>query len=164
MKRREKLYEEEYTQADVLSTIDSLKGTQVQAEDKPVGNDSLRDAALEYIKDLEGFRIRLREIHWQTESDAEHRLTDKLIETFESHEDEVAEIVMGLLGVRIKVGEVVPNLPKEQDLTSMLQQALNSVVHLKSKIIQAPGYSGLDSLLDDFSNTISKGNFLRTLK
>ena len=49
MKRREKLYEEEYTQADVLSTIDSLKGTQVQAEDRPVETGKV--AELEPIDD-----------------------------------------------------------------------------------------------------------------
>ena len=86
-----------------------------------------------------------------------------MISEFESHEDSVAEIVMGLLGVRIQVGEVVPELPAEKDLKGLLQHALNSAFHLKSKLTSAPGYSGLESLIDDFMQCISKGKYLQTL-
>jgi hypothetical protein len=160
---RHKLYEEEYTQADVLSTIENLKGNNATVAQDAVENNSLRDEVLSYIKELEGFRIRLREIHWQTERHSEHKLTDDLISEFESHEDSVAEIVMGLLGVRIQVGEVVPELPAEKDLKGLLQHALNSAFHLKSKLTSAPGYSGLESLIDDFMQCISKGKYLQTL-
>ncbi len=160
---KQRLYEEEYTQADVLSTIETLRGNNATVSQDAVENNSLRDEALDYIKELEGFRIRLREIHWQTERHSEHKLTDDLISEFESHEDEVAEIVMGLLGVRIQVGEVVPTLPEEKDLKGLLQHALNSAFHLKSVLTSTPGYSGLESLLDDFTQCISKGKYLQTL-
>ena len=163
--KKERLYEETFSLADVNKTIEALRGNSIAQPqtEATVSNNSLRDDALNYIKDLEGFRIRLREIHWQTERHSEHKLTDDLISTFESHEDEVAEIVMGLLGVRIKVGEVVPNIPQAEDLKGLLEAALNSAVHMKASLASSPGYSALDSLLDDFMQSISKGRYLQTL-
>ena len=114
--RKERLCEEIYSQADVLQTIDDLENQQPVSSmgDTPTQTDKMRGAVLDYIRDIEGYRVRLREIHWSTKSHAEHKLTDDLISTFESHEDAVAEIAMGLLGVRIQVGEVVPNIHSQK--------------------------------------------------
>ena len=161
LRRKESLCEE-FTQADIANTISQLsQGIPANASFEQSSGVEL--VILDYIKKLEGYRIRLREIHWSTQKHSEHILTDNLIGELTSHEDAVGEISMGVLGIRIKVGQVVPTMPEETDLKSLLQAAVNSAIELKNKVEDDIAFSGLTNLLDDCIQELSKGKYLETL-
>lgn len=107
---------------------------------------------LSYIKEMEGWRIRLREFHWSTFKNSEHKLTDDFMSFMEGKEDEVAENMQGVLGMRIEVGDVVPTMPQANTLISLVQNILNSTTELKNAVSSAiPGgkMDGLTNILDD---------------
>ncbi len=151
-----------YTSIDIANTINQLSKLVPDTPAKPQEAENNVEV-LEYIKKLEGFRIRLREIHWSTERHAEHVLTDNLMGMLTTHEDEVAEVSMGLFGVRIKVGQVVPTLPEGTDVKSILSEVFRAALDLKTKIEDNPQYSGLANVLDDCLQQICKGKYLETL-
>lgn len=166
-RRRESLCEglndnTKYTPTDIANTISQLSKEVPETTAQPQSDD-VSVSILEYIKKVEGYRIRLREIHWSTEKHSEHVLTDSLISELTSHEDAVAEVAMGVLGIRIKVGQVIPTLPEETDLKSLLFAAVNNAIELKSKIEDNPQFAGLSNLLDDCVQELSKGRYLETL-
>lgn len=158
-----------YTPSDIEAKINELKPaiSELSPESTDVpDNNAAGEAILMYIKKLEGYRIRLRELHWSTQKHSEHVLTDSLMSILTSHEDEVAEVTMGLLGIRIKVGQVVPELPQETDLRQLLNNILNAAVDLKMQLEDKQGkpiYAGLVASLDDCIQEISKGKYLETL-
>ena len=126
---------------------------------------SPEEAILDYIMGLEGWRIRLREIHWSTESNAIHDLTDRLINDFEYNEDKIAECLMGLCGIRIKVGQICPNIPVEaDDLESLLNVARTATVTLIASLESDKNYDGVVNILDEILETINKAQYKETLE
>ena len=155
---------QKYSQGEIANMVTKLSSNSEHLYEEPKQEENdVRLNVLEYIKKIEGFRIRLREIHWSTQKHSEHVLTDDLIKEFEEHEDSVAEVCMGVLGVRIKVGEVIPTLPEETTLKDLLVTALLAAVELKRNVETSPNFAGLVNLLDDFVQEISKGKYLETL-
>ena len=168
---RETLCEEfndsvKYTSADITNTINQLSKT-VPAErlsEEPASpNNGIEESILEYIRKVEGYRIRLRELHWSTTKHSEHILTDNIMGILTEHEDNVAEVCMGVLGIRIKVGQVVPILPEANELKPLLDAALEDAVDLKTKVEDNDLFSGLTNILDDCIQELSKGKYLETL-
>lgn len=124
---------------------------------------SCEDAVLEYIKNLEGYRIRMREIHWDARNNSLHKLADALMSDLEDYEDAIAEDFMGLIGYRIKVGAVVPKLPKSTEFKSLINEILNDTLRLKSIISDLPAWSGIANLIDDCVHNLQKSKYLADL-
>ena len=99
--------------ATAMLSIANLTGDAGET-DVEEGGGSCENCVLEFIKFLEGARIRMRELHWQAERNSEHKLTDDIISTLESTEDSIAEDFMGICNFRIKVGQVVPVMPESR--------------------------------------------------
>ena len=57
---------------------------------------------IDYICDLHGYLIRLKEIHWSTDNNAEHLLCDEIMDDIRDNEDKFMESAMGLYDSRIK--------------------------------------------------------------
>ena len=126
---------------------------------------SPEEAVLDYIMCLEGWRIRLREFHWSTESNATHILTDELINMFEYNEDKIAECLMGLCGFRIKVGQICPNIPFEaDDLESLLNCARDCTITLIASLEADKKYDGIVNVLDEILENINKAQYKETLE
>lgn len=123
-----------------------------------------KEAVLRFIQYIEGVRIRMREIHWETTNDAKHRLTNDYIDKLESYEDELAEDLMGTCGFRIKVGEVIPLMPKSTDLCSLMKEVLCAVINLIASLEGIVEFKGIVSVLDNISHDLSKGEFLETME
>lgn len=157
-----------YTSTDIANTINQLSKTAPaentdMAEEPGSAYNGIEESILEYIRKVEGYRIRLREIHWSTSKHSEHILTDNIMGILTEHEDSVAEVCMGVLGIRIKVGQVVPILPDANELRSLLDVALENAVDLKTKVEDNKLFSGLTNILDDCIQELSKGKYLETL-
>lgn len=127
------------------------------------GSSSL--SIINLIKSLEGYKIRLREIHWSTPKHHTHLLTDEIIEELTKFEDSIAEQVMGLNNFRIPIASISNiNLPDATLLKEALNGLLNVILNFKSTIESDTKFSGVISLIDDFAGDISKYLYLETFE
>ena len=108
----------------------------------------MRKDLLNYICSLHGYLIRTKEIHWSTDSNAEHLLCDEIMDLVRDNEDELAESAMGLYGEKIKVGELKPYLPDAEELRPMLKELLRETVTIKKRL-NKDEEAGLCNILDD---------------
>jgi hypothetical protein len=75
-----------------------------------------------FICSMHGYMIRVKEIHWNTDNNAEHLLCDEIESSIHDCEDRLAECMMGITGKKFKVGDLKPMLPNNTDLKKMLQE------------------------------------------
>jgi hypothetical protein len=133
---------------------DEIEEVSHQVEPSPA------EYVLEYVKRLEGYRIRIREMHWSAKTHSLHILADSLLEDLESYEDSIAEDFMGLVGYRIQVGAVVPKLPKATEIKALIDEVINDSLVLKSKIENLPAWTGMVNLIDDCVHMLNKSKYL----
>lgn len=118
---------------------------------------------IDYICDLHGYLIRLKEIHWSTDNNAEHLLCDEIMDNVRGNEDKFMESAMGLYDSKIKVGELKPYLPNATELKPMLNEMKSETVAIRGKLTK-PEESGLVTVLDDILSFIGKYLYRSTQK
>lgn len=166
MNRRDRILLEEMDSrygTDVLANAIMIIANNQNKSEEPSLTTS-EEMVLEFIKFLEGARIRLREIHWETENHTTHELTDKMIESLENCEDNIAEDFMGLINYRIKVGTVVPRMPESTELTDLISEAIEMTKVLSCAISDDERYAGLLSELDELIHYLNKAKYLSTMQ
>ena len=125
-------------------------------------DDTLKNCILEFIKKLEGYRIRTREFHWNFDSLGRHKNRDEIMEFLLSAEDDIAEDMMGFFGIRIKPGELYPVMPKAMDTISMLCELAFDITKMKRCIEGYPECFGISSILDDMMHSCNKYRYLES--
>lgn len=110
---------------------------------------------LDYVCDLHGYLIRLKEIHWSTDNNAEHLLCDEIMDDIRDTEDRFMESAMGLYSSKIKIGQLKPYLPNSTGLSQMLNELKTETVSMRKKLTK-PEESGLVTILDDILSFIGK--------
>lgn len=123
----------------------------------------MRKDIIDYICDLHGYLIRLKEIHWSTDNNAEHLLCDDIMDDVRDNEDKFMESAMGLYRSKIRIGELKPYLPNSTDLKSMLNEMKSETVSIRAKLTK-PEESGLVTVLDDILSFIGKYLYRSTQK
>ena len=123
----------------------------------------MRKEILDYICSLHGYLIRLKEIHWSTESNSEHTISDEVSGKIGSLEDEFAETAMGHYGERIKINDLKPLLPRAEGLKPMLDELMDETVQMK-KELDSDSEAGLSSILDGIIATAEKYKYRSTQK
>ena len=123
-----------------------------------------QEAVLDFIKYIEGVRIRLRELHWSAERNSKHMLTDDIISSLDEFEDNVAEDFMGVCGFRIQVGTIVPTMTNQVELSALLCELHDAVVQLCACLENDKLYTGIVNELDDLMHDIGKWKYLETFK
>lgn len=146
--------------ASALMSIAARKYGQIS--NNKDGRSLPQEAVLEYIKYLEGVRIRLREIHWSVDKNSLHKLTDDMISEIEKTEDDIAEDLMGFCGFRIKVGEVVPNIPSASELGAVISELTEKTIELEASIEGDKKFNGIINVLDDLIHYLNKSDYLST--
>lgn len=123
----------------------------------------MRKDLMDYICSLHGYLIRAKEIHWSTDSNAEHLLCDEVMDCVRDNEDELAESAMGLYGEKIKVGDLKPYLPNAEELKPMLKELLDETVAIKKRL-NKDEEAGLCNILDDIIAGAQKCMYRSTQK
>ena len=118
---------------------------------------------IEFICSLHGYLIRLKEIHWSTDSNAEHLLCDEISSELADLEDEFAETAMVLYGKKIGINDLKPLLPNAESLDKMLDELIGETIQMKSGPTKAT-FDGLNSILDDIIATGQKYKYRSTQK
>lgn len=112
---------------------------------------------------LHGYLIRVKEIHWSTESNAEHLLCDSIESDISGCEDRFMECAMGMEGTKFPIGKLLPMLPNSTNLVGMLKELEKDVLDLKKKLT-GPENGGLFNILDDIQECANKYKYRATQK
>lgn len=118
---------------------------------------------VDFICCLHGYLIRLKEIHWNTNSNSEHLLCDEISDCLSDCEDRFTECAMGLGGVHFKIGDLKPMLPNADTLIPMLKELEKEVIDMEGKLT-AKNESGLVNVLDDLLENCNKFKYRATQK
>lgn len=151
---------------DVLSTVVMNVSNEKNGSDAAVAagaETSPEEIVLEYIKKIEGYRIRIREFHWDAKSHSLHNLADSMMDDLESYEDSIAEDFMGIIGYRIQVGAVVPKMPRATEIKALIDEIVADSLYVRVKISELPRWSGIVSLIDDCVHNMNKSKYLADL-
>ena len=123
----------------------------------------MKSEYVDFICSIHGFLIRLKEIHWNTNSNSEHILCDDLGSELGVYEDEFMECCMGIEGAHFQIGKLLPIIPNSENFESVLKELENDVLSMKKKTTtQKEG--GLVNILDDMLKTVNKYRYRATQK
>lgn len=125
---------------------------------------SPEEATVDFIRKIEGHRLRMQEIHWNTKKFNTHRNTDDVKNMLGYIIDSVAENMQGLLGVRIKVGSVVPIMPSYTVAEDGYKAILNDILTYRASVDEVPGFEGVLGTLDNTINDLNKFAYLDTME
>lgn len=112
---------------------------------------------------LHGYLIRVKEIHWNTDSNAEHKLCDDIESDIHGCEDRFMECAMGMTGEKFPIGKLLPMLPNATNVLRMLKEFEKDVLDMKKKCT-AEEDGGLTNILDDMLECCNKYKYRSTQK
>lgn len=148
-------------EADLMKMIkESAQKYLNEEEELEDANDGVK--GVDFLSRLEGYHIKLKLIHWSTNSDSEHSLTDEIDKCVLGFEDEVAEILMGITGTKISSG-LDADKPNTKDLKELLSELERDVLEFIDEYEGEKSNRGLIKVCDDFLSEIKKFKFKETL-
>ena len=118
---------------------------------------------LDFICSLHGYCIRVKEVHWSTDNNAEHLLCDEIEEEIHDLEDRFAECTMGITGKKVKIGDLKPMLPHATKLKDMLKELADETMEMKDNF-DGYHFSGLENICDDIMEMCGKYMYRTTQK
>lgn len=118
---------------------------------------------VEFINLLHGYLIRVKEIHWNTDNNAEHLLCDEIQDCIAGCEDRFAECAMGMEDAHFKIGDLKPLLPNSKDMKAMLNELEGDILDMKKKC-NADNEGGLMNILDEALENCNKYKYRSTQK
>ena len=99
---------------------------------------------------LEGFKTRLKEIHWSSPNMRIHELSDEFTSTVSSFEDHIAELAISLWG-EVVPGELKVETPEDTDFLDLLQTVLGKAIEIKRECgTGGLMWTGIESSVDSF--------------
>ena len=117
----------------------------------------------DFVCALHGYTIRVKEIHWNTDSNSEHLLCDEIEGWIHDSEDEFMECCMGMEGKHFTIGDLLPMLPNAKELIPMLKELETDIMDMKKKCGE-PSDDGLNNILDDMLQNVNKYKYRATQK
>lgn len=153
--------EDKYGTDAIATAIMHIANRQNAIEEEPKVK-SPTEAVLDYIKYIEGVRLRMRELHWSVKRKSEHTLTDDIISKLTDMEDNIAEDLMGVMNFRIKVGAVVPTMTSQVTIDNLLCELHEFTVQLCACLENDKLYAGIVNELEDLLHDIGKWKYLAT--
>ena len=117
---------------------------------------------VEFICTLHGYLIRLKEIHWNTDNNAEHLLCDEVSDDLSNCEDRFTECAMGLSDNKFKIGDLVPYLPNSVKLLPMLKELESEIKDFRKTLNE--NENGLTNIIDDMLEFCGKYKYRATQK
>ena len=153
--------EDKYGTDAIATAIMAIANKQNDVEEDVV---TPQEAVLDFIKYIEGVRIRLRALHWVAERNSRHMLTDDIISSLEDFEDNIAEDLMGVCGFRIQVGAVVPTMTNQVELSPLLCELHEAVIQLCACLENDKVDIGIVNELEDMTHKIGQWKYLATFK
>lgn len=111
---------------------------------------------------LEGYKTRLKELHWASPSHSLHVITDDFSEELGNFEDALIENAIAITDF-IFPGELNPILPEAKDFITYLEDLRGVLVSIKREAGDSIMYSGIINRVDDFFEVVNKYIYLAKL-
>lgn len=118
---------------------------------------------IDFICSLHGYLIRVKEIHWNTDNNAEHKLCDEIQDCVAECEDRFTECLMGMDGEHFKVGDLKPMLPNAKELIPMLKELEGEVIAMLKGFSDVRTH-GLTNVLEELLENVNKFKYRATQK
>lgn len=123
-----------------------------------------KEAICDFIMRLEGYAVRLKELHWSAEKKAQHELTEKAYNLVYNLEDSIAEDMMGYLGTYIEPNTITPVLPEDSNQESLFHTILKDA-HAICKLMENNENcigikSEMESFIHEMNNIIYLGKMV----
>lgn len=118
---------------------------------------------VDFVCNLHGYLIRIKEIHWNTNTNAEHLLCDEIQDNIMECEDRFMECCMGISGEHFQLGKLLPMLPNAKELLPMLKELEKDILNMK-KNASSDEESGLMNILDEMLECCNKFKYRATQK
>lgn len=118
----------------------------------------MKQNIINYINILEGYKSYIKNCHWSAKNMNEHELCDKIADTINENQDEIAEIAQGLFG-KIKMKELDS---KGMNFTStkVLLKELIGDTNKFYKTINGDKFIGMRSVVESFLGELNKYQYL----
>lgn len=123
----------------------------------------VKENILNFLSILEGNHQTLKMIHWSTTNKSEHLLSDEIDGDILKYQDRIAEAAMGCLNTRFGISSIKTLLPNAKTISDLINELDSDLNSLKDNLSDKK-YSGINNILDDFSESISSWKYLVTLK
>lgn len=117
---------------------------------------------IDFICNIHGYLIRLKEIHWNTNNNSQHLLCDEILDDLSDCEDRFTECAMGIAGDHFKIGDLKPYLPNSTELIPMLRELEGDIVTFRKKLNENEW--GLTNVIDDMLESCGKYKYRATQK
>ena len=95
--------------------------------------EELRKNTIEFLSMLDGYHQVCKGLHWGAVKHSEHILTDDIDSSVLEYQDKLAEVVMGMIDDKFKVGELKSLTSDAKDCESMLNELENDIIDFKGK-------------------------------
>ena len=135
---------------------------EAESNDTESSSTGLEGDTKEFLCKLEGIHIVLKELHWASHKNHEHVLLDEIDGGVLGLLDEVAEVVMGKLGIRFCLGDLKASECDSSDAQGLLSHLGEVIISYKGKVGDGSDCAGLQSVLDDFLSSVDKWKYLST--
>ena len=107
---------------------------------------------------LLGSYIRVREIHWNTHSQAKHNLTNSLLPEIIDYIDTLIELISGISD-RPGFDILKPIIPSTKELKPILE-ALVTKIETCQDCLDQPSFRGINKTLDDLIADLNRWVYL----
>lgn len=162
------LSENEIDQIDnIVSTYDPEEITEMLQEVITEENNKIysdRELVCDFIMRIEGYAIRLKELHWDADKKAQHEITEKAYDLLYKLEDSIAEDMMGYMGSYITPGTINPVLPNTDSLDGLLNLIKDDAFEFYKRIENNDNCIGIkseiESFIHDMNNIIYLGKMI----
>lgn len=125
-------------------------------------NDIFIDDVYKYINLLEGYKTRIKNLHWSSSNINMHTKLDELLDIVTDYQDNLAEEVMGIFGkfnsFMLRGTECIiinPNI--------LIVDIINSTNVFYKTISEDAIFAGIKSELETFIHVLNKYNYLLSL-
>lgn len=115
-----------------------------------------RELVCDFIMRLEGYAVRLKEMHWDADKKSEHEVTEKTYKLLYDLEDSIAEDMMGYLGSYITPGTIQPVLPKSESLEGLLNLIKDDATEFYKRIEHDDNCIGIRSEVESFIHDMNQ--------
>jgi len=113
---------------------------------------------LNIVNCLFGSYIRIREIHWNTHTQATHNLTNELMPEVIDYIDMLLELLSGIQD-RPGFDIIKPVIPSTKQLTDILK-AMVMKIEMSQEFLNDPKFRGVNKTLDDLIADLNKWTYL----
>ena len=124
---------------------------------------NLQEKTLQFLSICEGMHQMLKGFHWGAVKHSIHILTDDIDHDILEYQDKIAEIVMGLTGVKYKAGDLKALVSDASDVKTLLNEFENDVLEYKKEVGNDARMSSVHNVIDDILSDVNKWKYLETL-